>query len=41
MLAREAEENSASLIYFASWSSTVTMEWAKYNIVGVNLRLNV
>jgi hypothetical protein len=41
MLAREAKEYAAALIYFSCWSSAVAVEWAEYDIVRVYLRLNV
>jgi hypothetical protein len=41
MLAREAKEYAAALVYFSCWSSAVAVEWAEYNIVGIYLRLNV
>jgi hypothetical protein len=41
MLTRKAKEYSTALVYFSCWGSTVAVEWAEYDIVGIYLRLNV
>jgi hypothetical protein len=41
MLARKAKEHATLLVDFACWSSAIAMEWAKYDIVRINLRLYV
>jgi hypothetical protein len=41
LVAREAEEDSTSLVYFSRRSPVIAMEGAEDDVIGVDLRLNV